>query len=300
MKKIILIIKFSYYKISDWFYSRKIKKLSFKQLTNKRIGSGHNIKILIKDSKKRKWVVKFCRNTNNRVPDICEREELTYLFGRILRIPMVHLVVDNSENVKKLIPQGRDFIRDKYVLMPYISGDNLRDFINKGKSLRFLKYNPKTVMNVLVFYHWIGEEDRGLEDVIIYKRKMIFIDHGLAGPGHDKRLRSVHPSPNSYGENDIIRKCFPGKKALVDFIFKDLGINLKSQLEPSVIDFIEIMPKFIISSYIKPFKLKDPNGNDFRSRYKEELINRQKTIRRDFQEWIIKYRQIKEDNKIKK
>jgi len=291
-KKLFLITKFIYFNVVDIKYKNKVKKLDFTFLKNKVFEKGHNIGIPVMGSDKTEWFIKFCRNTKGRVPDICEREELTYLFGRIFGLPIIRAVVLNNPEkaIKNTLSLGDDIVKNKCVLLPFIQGSNLKSFFDQSiKKLEILKHHQESWKNILAFYHWIGEEDRGLTDVMIDNDKIIFIDHGLSGPGHSNRLRSVHPYPEKFKPDDIIRKCFPGKKSLVDFIFKDLGINPKDLYNLPIINFIEALPEYIISSYVNSLPLIDSNGNDFRKKYKYVLIKRQKNLRKDFQDWIMLY-----------
>src|SRR3989338_8681832 len=115
---LILLCRFFYFDIFDFVSNIQRKKLSFRK-TGEIIGSGHNNKIVIEDSRRRKWIAKFCKNTAGRCPSICEREELGFKFARLLGLPVVPTYVVDSKRIKDASILGGNFIKGKCVLIKY-------------------------------------------------------------------------------------------------------------------------------------------------------------------------------------
>jgi hypothetical protein len=75
--------------------------------------------------------------------------------------------------------------------------------------------------DVFAFMHWVGDEDRGLTDIMLVNGQFVLIDNGLCGPGPDDRLRGYHPDAGVFSTDQILKKCYPGKPSLVAFVLRD-------------------------------------------------------------------------------
>ena len=89
---------------------------------------------------------------------------MTSLFGRVLEVPVVKAWVIPSNVIKIPETTANDLIRDKCVLQPYIEGATLEQ--NKIAGALRIGIQLITVADILAFLHWIGDEDRGLSDVM--------------------------------------------------------------------------------------------------------------------------------------
>jgi hypothetical protein len=278
--KIKIIIRFFYFSLLDCVRSFSGDlALSIAEP----LGNGHNVKFLMQDRKGKKWVVKVCRNTGGRVPDICEREKTTFLFARLLGLSVVDTFILPSDCFSKLIPADGDFIKNKVVALPYIESKNIKEFVATNNIIsRSLFSDSNDVANIFAFYDWIGDEDRGTEDFLVRIRdkKVFLIDHGLSGPGQSKLLRSAHPYPENYNADAIIKKCYPGKDSFFDYIFLTIGINVNNLCNPPIIKLIKNIPNFIIRRYSKNSRILDYEH------FALELATRKNNIDRDYKKWL--------------
>ncbi len=190
---------------------------------------GQNIKFFAK-SQSGMWLVKFCRNDYDRVPEVCEREAMTSLFGLLLGVPAVEAwVVPTPKLATNPVQHIRDWdlIQDRFVLMRYVDQEPAGSFEeNPTAGALRVKSRINEIGNALAFLHWLGDEDRGLTDVMFERDEFVLIDNGLCGPGTDNRLRGYHPTPDAFSRARIILKCYGGgKKSFVEFLLKDLAID---------------------------------------------------------------------------
>ena len=91
---------------------------------------GQNIKFFAK-SQSGMWLLKFCHNDFDRVPEVCEREVMTSLFGLLLGVPTVEAwVVPTSKLATNPVQHIRewDLIQDRFVLMRYIDQEPAGSF----------------------------------------------------------------------------------------------------------------------------------------------------------------------------
>lgn len=244
---------------------------------------GTNPKIRTITADNQDWVLKFCNNNNRCVPEICEREVLISLLGKAVGVPVVDAWVIPSECALPTLEQNNrkedHVIREKVVLMPLLSGVT----INKSRSQAGEILSNKAVLaaNIFAFMHWVGDEDRGLEDMMLVNNEIILIDNGLCGPGPSDKIRGYHPTPEVYNYEMITKKCYGGgKRSFVAFVIRDLKLSLEKLSFPPVIGRIESLTDGAIAAFATSLLL---DGY-----VTEKLIMRRDSLQTDYAEWLIK------------
>lgn len=272
--KVYLLGRYHFFRFKDRFYQNP-KFTRFEHVS--RITKNQGFKAVTVTGKA--YYVKFCRNPQNKVPDICEREVLTYLFGRLLGVPILetHIAPTNEHTPS---PDGEDFVRGKFVYTPFMFDGDLGKIREAEIMKKLIRKNIKGIALTLAFYHWYGEDDRGIEDVLIDREHVYFIDHGLSGPSEKNALlESAHPSEVSYSERDIVKKCFPGKLSLIDYL-SGVTANFKLDDRNSTNVLIDAMPERIIRHYVTESKV-------LHSEYfARTLVARQKNVFRRYENWM--------------
>jgi hypothetical protein len=225
----------------------------------------------------REWLFKFSRNSQGRTPHICEREVCVSVLGELLGIPIVRswLVFTNSVNAP-VGPFDPEHIRDRCVAMQILDGPPA--IAERELAIDVARADPGLVANLFAFCHWIGDEDRGLSDVLIVNRRFVFIDNGLCGPGTHPAMRGSHPFPEHFTPEQLVKKCYPGKPSFVAFVFRVVGISCVQLAAPSVVDVIERLPDDTVDNVIRESGL--PQW------ISQTLNSRKRTLRRDHGDWL--------------
>ena len=133
--------------------------------------------------------------------------------------------------------------------------------------------------NALAFLHWLGDEDRGLTDVMFERDDFVLIDNGLCGPGTHSWLRGYHPTPDAYSRARIILKCYGGgKKSFVEFLLKDLAIDPQLLGGAQMIERIEAFDDDAIAFICTSTGVNAKAGRI--------LMARKLSLRGDYAEWL--------------
>jgi hypothetical protein len=232
------------------------------------------------DEKGHQWVVKFCVNHDGKVPESCKREQLISMLGRALGIPVVEawVIPTNDELIRLVQPlysQGRSQgIRDHAVLMPFLIGHTI-DRVRQ-EAIAAVQACPELVSSTFAFMQWVGDNDRGLADVMLCDGKAVLIDNGLCGPGKNRSIPSYYP--HAVSPKGIIRMCVEGKSSFVDFVLKEARIPTSSLSNPSVIEQIkglshEALKEFVIAAGVESWVA-------------DKLDARKATLHTDYQAWL--------------
>lgn len=227
------------------------------------------------------WFIKFCANVDDRIPDICAREVLISLLGQLLDIPVVPAwSIPAADLPDHQLPTDRSLIRDKAVVMPWLNGKTVdRD---KDQAMQLVRTAPDRIADLFAFMHWVGDEDRGLTDVLLEGGRFVLIDNGLCGPGRDSLLRGSHPSPGTYHvrPESLIKMCYPGKPSLVAFVLRDVRISVTEVRCPKVIERIKALSDTTIQAIVQ--------ASGLRSWVGDMLILRRELIEASYLEWLAK------------
>jgi hypothetical protein len=242
---------------------------------------GQNIKFFAKSSSG-SWLLKFCRNNDGRVPEVCEREVMTCLFGQSLGVPTVEAWVvptwKLSENPVRHNREG-DVIQDRFVLMRYINEEPCGSFAeDPTAAAERVRSRVPDIGNALAFLHSLGDEDRGVTDVMFERDNILLIDNGLCGPGTDEFLRGYHPTPDLFSRARIILKCYSWKKPFVEFLLEDLTLDPQQLGGSQMLDRIEAFPDDAIALIC--------NSTGVNAAAARVLMTRKQTIKGDYAEWL--------------
>lgn len=247
-------------------------------------GGGHNIRYRGQGSAVTCFI-KFCYHDNQHILDICEREVFISLLGQMLEIPVVQAWSVPARLLAAQPPaDDGNLIRDRFVLMPWIAGSTLEQ--SQLEAADRIRADPERVANLFAFLHWVGDEDRGLSDIMLSDGLLVLIDNGLCGPGRDPVLRGAHPSPNDYRDKPhaIIEKCNPGKPSLVAFVLRDVGVSAADLMRPTVIEEIEALTDSCIRELVRVAGLQQWVA--------DVLILRQQSLHSSYLEWLTQAAQL--------
>lgn len=241
--------------------------------------AGHNKKFRV-ESASGSWLVKFCHHDAWRVPEICRREAMVSLFGKLLDVPVVDAWVLRAdllgENIPELVPEN-ELILDEFVLMPLLNGKSVEEDQEGGASR--LRMQSGRVGDAFAFMHWIGDEDRGLADVMYEGERFLLIDNGLCGPGQGPKLRGYHPDPAAFSAERVVLKCYGGgKMSLVEFAFYHLEAEQRSLAEPSALQRITELQDHVIEQVVASLGINMAVATT--------LIQRKATITADYHAWF--------------
>jgi hypothetical protein len=245
------------------------------------MGGGNNPKRRAVTPDGTRFVVKWSKNNDNRVPEINERDQLTAVLGSLVGVPVVQAwVVPSSSLPDAGLPPDEanaPLVRDKCVVMPFLGGPTVA--MSKPASAIRVAWNPAAVADIFAFMHWIGDEDRGLDDVILDGDRLVLIDNGLCGPGRpESPLRGYHPQWEVFREENRLKKCYGGKPSLVAFVFRDLRLPHGFFASPPVIERINDV------THEELQVLADYCGVE--RRVADVLIGRKASLASDFQDWF--------------
>lgn len=105
-----------------------------------------------------RFVVKWSKNNDNRVPEINGRDQLTAVLGSLVGVPVVQAWVLPSASLPDagLPPDEANapLVRNKCVVMPFLDGPTVA--VSKPASAIRVAWNPATVADIFAFMHWSG------------------------------------------------------------------------------------------------------------------------------------------------
>lgn len=243
---------------------------------------------LARSNSSEQFLIKMCDNPRGVVPDICEREYFCSLLGQGFGLPVVRSWATNTPPKLRAIVEGmrnapRNLILEKCVVMEFLNGSDLEskrrtDSQSVDEAIRL---QARTIESFLAFAYWLGDEDRGLKDVMMVNGELVFIDFGLSGPGRHQGRRGAHPVDRYYREIDPIRMCICEKWSFAGLVIEEVKASLAAQ--PDIIDHIEAIDQTALRSVVKRSGLNDWISDD--------LCERVTTLRRDFADWHSKAHQ---------
>ena len=136
---------------------------------------GTNPKILATTADNQVWVMKFCNNNHGRIPEICEREVLISLLGKAVGVRVVNAWVIPSKCALPILEvnyrKEHHVIQEKIVLMPMLSGNTIAK--SRAQAGELLSNKSDLASDIFAFMHWVGDEDRGLEDMMLVNNEII-------------------------------------------------------------------------------------------------------------------------------
>lgn len=243
-----------------------------------------NLKYLLTFSDDSKWVAKFHATFGEKVTQAVNREVMVSRLGLLLDLPVLQSWHFPGELIFKKLPLeansytiGKNIEPHSFVLSPYLTGTTIAD--NREEAEQWIKNNLSSVADILAFMHWIGDEDRSINDLMLVDDELILIDNGLCGPRNGEReLRSYHPSPLDFSAQQIIKKCHPGKPSFVDFLFGVLGLSTEVFMSPGVIGKILAIDTKKIAQIVADCGLSQETINT--------LVNRRITLQSDYHRWL--------------
>lgn len=238
---------------------------------------GHNYKYLAIDPDGTKWLVKVGKSTYHRSPEMCERELLVSLFGKVLAVPVVDAWIILTDWLQGLqIPDDPEAIKDRCVLMPWLAGSTVEE--KRPAAAAWIATNTAATADILGLMWWMGDEDRGLTDVMLSDRRLILIDNGLCGPGLDPKLRGYHPTPEAYGREQIVKMCNSSKPSFVEFVLRDCELDHGLFATPNVLQRISEFDEGVIKEVTQAAKVSDYVA--------PILIDRKREVQSDYGSWF--------------
>lgn len=234
---------------------------------------GHNKKFSIN-----RQFIKFCKH-DSKVFDICKREELASIIGELIGVPVVKAWCLPMSHLTSPPSLGPEFVPNEFVVMPLLDGGSFQQYRDAAASI--VKSRIDQIKDVFAYMHWIGDDDRGIADVMTEGDHFVLVDNGLTGPPlFQTPLRGSHPYPHMLTNNrgQIVKKCIHEKPSLVAFVVRDVGVSSDRLRDPSVISRIELVEEDVLREIVSDL------GMD--SRIASQLIERKNTLRSDFTLWI--------------
>jgi len=238
---------------------------------------GHNAKLELVASDRTRWFVKYCRNDDGALHDICEREALACIVGKVTDVDTIPAYVVSrllrpaeSNNLPK------DLIRDRCVLMPFLSGQTLR--LRNPSAETVISRQIRRIASLLAATYWLGDEDRGVDDVMLVGDTLVFVDNGLTGPRRGSRLRGAHPRESVFGSREIAKRCYPGKPSFSMRLLRDMRIAPELIRDAQVIGRIESLADADIFEIVVAARMDRWVG--------EVLIRRRDVLRQDYESWL--------------
>jgi hypothetical protein len=211
-----------------------------------------------------------------------EREALTSLLGRLVDVPAVDAWVVPLSLFPAVILPGRDepeapLVRDRCVVMPFLDGATAAS--DPAGAIAAVGLAPAAAGDLLAFMHWIGDEDRGLDDVMAVGGRLLLIDNGLCGPGRpESGLRGYHPLWEAFDAGAKLRKCYGGKRAFVEFVLRDAGLPHATFAGPPVIGRIQSLASETIRRVVGHLGL--------HARVAAVLAERTRHLAHEYEQWL--------------
>lgn len=236
---------------------------------------GQNAKFRLEE-----YFLKVSKHENNKVLDICEREEVASIFGQKLEIPTVLAWTVKTDQVVFSRTFDQEWVQGKCVAMEFVAGIPLCCILQEIAVQTVLE-NVDEVFDIFAYMHWIGDDDKGLEDVMLRSGRLVLVDNGLTGPPmFPSPLRSAHPYPGQWRNDpkDIARKSCPNKSSIVEFVFKTAKVPTDHVSLPRFIERCEGLDAGGIRAVIDSVGMNPQIANT--------LDKRRKTLRGDYAEWI--------------
>lgn len=259
--------------ISEWsaFPARHPPKIKNRMNTG-----GHNAHYIVEAGRFSELFCKVCRH-DDVVQDICEREQFASMAAKVVGVSFARAWVVKLDGI--IFQEQRDsaFVQDRCVLSEFVTGRQ----ISKGcePDIELIKSVPNQIADIYAFLHWLGDEDRGVTDLLVTPEHLTLIDGGLCGPRKgETQLRGAHPYPEKYTDLQVLKKCYPGKPSVIRIAINDAGIP-KPELEQTlVIERIQSLRDSDIRELVQFCKL-----NDYVA---DTLIKRRQTISDDYANWL--------------
>jgi hypothetical protein len=186
-----------------------------------------------------KILLKICRDPGG-VPEICKREYLCSMLGVGFGLSVVQSwCVPVPSKIESQLSSDANIIRSECVAMEQLPGRNVGDCLQSSDSAsrQTICKQVSEIESLLVFAYWLGDEDRGLGDVMLSDGQIVFIDFGLSGPGNHKSRRGAHPHGGYYKPIDLVRMCVKGKLSFAGLVMEQLKLPISH--EPQMVEFIE-------------------------------------------------------------
>ena len=221
---------------------------------------------------KRCWIIE-------KVQDVYEREEMASILGHLLEVPIVRAWISSTNGITFLPGNQSGLIRDKCIVMDFLHGHTLLD--DRAAAANWVRNHIRDVADIFAYMHWIGDEDRGLEDIMLVGDELVLVDNGLTGPPvFDSPLRGTHPMVDYFINNpkQILKKCFPGKPSFVAFVIRDLRISCEDLKNPGFIDRCVAMNSIDIRGIVE--------GLGMHPMIADVLDRRRRTLQDEYAEWI--------------
>ncbi len=221
--------------------------------------------------------------TDGKVFDICEREEMASIFGHLLNIPVVRAWSSLTDGI--VFPSGTETLCNvvKCVIMDWIDGNSLLQ--DKTAAETVVRSQIQVFADIFAYMQWIGDDDRGLEDIMMVGNKLLLVDNGLTGPPTiDSPLRSAHPGIELFAHNPIqvLKRCVPSKPSFVAFVMRDLRVSCDELKHPDFIDRCVALHSDDLHGIIEGLGMQPSIAN--------VLDSRRQTLRDEYHEWIEKLR----------
>lgn len=237
----------------------------------------HNSHYIVNLPREPSLFAKICRH-NSVVQDICEREQFTSMMAEILEVKFVSAWISSIPDGVLIEQVQPEYVRDRIVLMDHIHGNTASEAPDLSATI--LSNQAASIGDLLCFMHWIGDEDRGLNDIMLVNDDFLAIDGGLCGPREESGVfRSAHPHIKSYPPKHILRKCYPKKEpSLVEFVINVVSLDIKQLQDPRIIESINTLHDDSIKQVV------DASG--LAPYIADIMIDRKKSIAQDFHDWL--------------
>lgn len=235
-----------------------------------------------------KFIYKLCDNPDGRVPDIIRREVFASLVLTSLgcNVPKSWLFQHRDTlDLRFLYSKWEapaDRIQDEFVVMERLNGVSVARMVSQHQGTQRIQeqlgMSSSKCVDLLVASYWLGDEDRGLEDVMIVDDQWYFIDFGLSGPGRSDRIRSAHPEPQCYHHKQKTLRCYGGKGiSFIEFVskvYEDLIDRINRSIMVQEIEGIAQEEIMLAVEY-----------SQLDNQVTETLLRRQEALRQDIVEW---------------
>lgn len=245
--------------------------------------TGCNKKFSIRDDGI-EWLIKICDGWGisdpRSVRDLNEREELFCILAKANGVPVVDCwrIDTRTLRFEPTIQWKPNDILQKGVASKFVHAARCP----ACDSGRFNESQLVELSNVLAFCHWIGDEDRGVEDILWIEGRPCLIDQSLSGPPSHiltkgNECRGTHfqrEDRQLFSHEQVLKKCPSGKASLVAHLLR----YHKAQLpRPTVLDLIKQTDLSDLAQLVKYYSMPDLVA--------KQLVDRLDTLDADFWEW---------------
>lgn len=239
------------------------------------VKGGHNPVFALKDQFGRAWVGKEAE-TAVFIYDSLEREALASELAAEFGVPI--------PKTAKIIFQGREVI-----LSERIKGKTFRQVKEEGNLDEIT--DKKQILNIMVFSHWLGDQDRHLENILADQDgKTWSIDYGLSGPGGLNAIEhNIYWSTTFEDYKSIGTGGGAPDYSVVHFLERSLNHVFSMEDFEDIIERIENISEERIKEIVSGYNLyKELTYARINSEFAAELIRRKENLRavfKDFVEW---------------